>query len=392
MTKGIFASHLDLSSVRAWSGTPFHIRQELELRSQLRCIQAPLSAADLKPYVLKWHLTRLFSNKNYQWSYEPALIKKTGKRLSEQIKNTEAADFIFSIGNAGCPLAHIKTNLPKVFWTDACFAGLHEFYSDYSNLCQNNIRQAQQFEQDLLDCADAIVYSSEWAASTAILNYKVNAEKVAVIPFASNLDVSLAPEEVNGVISKRSRKVCKLLFIGVDWKRKGGPLVLEIASALGKMNVSTELHVIGRKDQNFNDSKTAIVYEGFLQKDNPEHKQRLIELLQSCHFLLLPARAEAFGCVLAEAASFALPSFATNVGGIPTAVKDQLSGILLPPEAGAEEFATQIKNIFLNEERYLELAKAAHNEYLENLNWSGNTARLLDFVTHRLSDNQQKLS
>ena len=39
--------------------------------------------------------------------------------------------------------------------------------------------------------------------------------------------------------------VCKLLFIGSDWYRKGGDIAVEIAGSLNAMGLKTELTMLG---------------------------------------------------------------------------------------------------------------------------------------------------
>jgi glycosyltransferase involved in cell wall biosynthesis len=48
--------------------------------------------------------------------------------------------------------------------------------------------------------------------------------------------------------------------------------------------------------------------------------------------------------VFAEASSFGVPSLATNVGGIPSAVKDGLNGKTFPPDADAEDYCDYVLN------------------------------------------------
>src|SRR5262249_42221246 len=46
---------------------------------------------------------------------------------------------------------------------------------------------------------------------------------------------------------------------------------------------------------------------------------------------VLPSRHEPFGLVFIEAAQYALPSIGTRVGGIPEAIADGETGLLVPP-------------------------------------------------------------
>jgi glycosyltransferase involved in cell wall biosynthesis len=98
----------------------------------------------------------------------------------------------------------------------------------------------------------------------------------------------------------------------------------------------------------------------------------------------MPSRAESFGHVFCEASSFGVPSLATNVGGIPTAVRNDANGRTFSKEAGFEEYCAYISDLFSNYSRYKNLALSSFKEYEARLNWSvaGQTVKelLMDLI------------
>ena len=62
-------------------------------------------------------------------------------------------------------------------------------------------------------------------------------------------------------------------------------------------------------------------------------------LLQAADFFCLATRSEGLGSSLLEAMAAGLPIVATRVGGVPEIVQESVTGILLPPEANAAEWA-----------------------------------------------------
>src|SRR6202000_943849 len=56
-------------------------------------------------------------------------------------------------------------------------------------------------------------------------------------------------------------------------------------------------------------------------------------LRDAVDFLVAPSRQEAFGRVIMEAAFAGRPAIGANVDGIPEAILDQATGILVPPES-----------------------------------------------------------
>ena len=112
-----------------------------------------------------------------------------------------------------------------------------------------------------------------------------------------------------------------------------------------------------------------VINHGFISKANQEGKEKLNNLMSKCHFLLLPTKAEAYGLVFCEANSFGLPSIATNVGGIPTIIKDNINGMTFNLTDTEESYANYIATVFCNYKEYEELAISSYNEYKTRLNW-----------------------
>lgn len=65
-----------------------------------------------------------------------------------------------------------------------------------------------------------------------------------------------------------------------------------------------------------------IKIHGYLSKKNPEDIKKLNRFYTNANFFILLSRAEAFGLVFLEAASYGLPIITNNVGGISSIVKN----------------------------------------------------------------------
>jgi hypothetical protein len=142
------------------------------------------------------------------------------KRFAAQVERAPASsevDIIFSIWTN--PIAYLRTEKPIVFWADATFAGLMTLYPWYSNLCKENIKNGNKVEQQALTKCRLAIYSSDWAANTAIQNYDVDPTKVKVVPFGANISVNRTAQDINSILQKKDFDICKLLFIGKEWER-----------------------------------------------------------------------------------------------------------------------------------------------------------------------------
>ncbi len=144
-------------------------------------------------------------------------------------------------------------------------------------------------------------------------------------------------------------------------------MALAVAALLNQRGFKTTLHIVGCKPPvrlpDF------VEYHGFISKKTKEGQKYLEQLLYKSHFLIVPSRAECFGVVFSEASSFGLPSLATKVGGIPTAVQDGKNGQTFRLDDTPEKYGDYIQHIMSSQQRYAELAVSSFREYTERLNW-----------------------
>src|SRR5690554_4529940 len=288
-------------------------------------------------------------------------------QCSQQVKSLlkSDTDVIFSPGSVATAL--LQTNKPKVIYSDATFASLLNFYVyDY---CSYTIKNGHYLEQKALESASLAIYSSDYAAQSAVDNYNVNPNKIKVVPFGANLQHNFCYADIKTMIQRRSKKVCNLLFMGVAWKRKGGDLAVKIARRLNESGIRTILHIVGSEDIPIHPLPDFVKNHGFISKSTKEGEQIILKLMAFSHFLLLPTRAEAYGLVFCEANSLALPSIATNVGGIPTIIKNDINGRMFGLSDTEQVYASYIASVFNNAEQYEQLALSSFNEYKSRLNW-----------------------
>jgi glycosyltransferase involved in cell wall biosynthesis len=235
------------------------------------------------------------------------------------------------------------------------------------------------YEKAALKKAALALYSSDWAARSAVDAYGIDPRKVAVVPFGPNLDTLPDAEQVTALVQGRDADVCRLLFIGVEWERKGGDIAIEAAQALNDAGVPTQLTVIGCRPP-MSRLPEFVSSRGFISKTTESGCAQLRRIMGSSHFLIHPARAEAFGVVFAEAAAFAVPAIASEVGGIPTAIRNGRNGYLLPSDSDGEAYATLIKEIFDDRERYRDLAMSSFGEYETRLSWRTGAETVIRYV------------
>ena len=360
-----YVTTYDASDVHNWSGLGYYIAKSLNTADiELEYI-GNLDNKYSLPCKVKKRIYRQLSTKRYLCNREPYLLKSYAKQVSNALRSSRA-DIVFSPGTI--PIAYLNTDKPIVYWTDATFAGMIGFYSEFSNLCKESIKNGNKMEQEALSRCSCAIYASEWAAKTAIQNYSVDARKIKVVPFGANISCSRTIIDIEEMVDNRDARTIKLLFCGVDWYRKGGDVVLKTAEMLSAEGVDVELNVVGCQPPG--SVPDFVKIHGFVSKKTVEGRQLLDSLFSRAHFLFLPSQAECYGLVFAEASSFGLPSIATDVGGIPTIVKNGINGQLFSLTDCADTYYSYIKDVTSSRARYRDLALSSFKEYENRLNWS----------------------
>jgi len=220
------------------------------------------------------------------------------------------------------------------------------------------------------NCA-RLIFASDWAARRAMELYGATKEQVKVVPYGANLTSGFSRADAEQLVAKKPFDgICRLLFTGVEWKRKGGDTAIKAVELLNSQGIQTEITFLGTDPA----KHMAHVPEfaksaGFLSLAKPDERAKMEQLYREAHFLIQPCRAECFGHIFPEANSFALPAIASNTGGIPTAVHEGINGYCFAPEAAAS-YAECIGKLFCNPDNYRALSLKAFDDYTARLSWT----------------------
>jgi glycosyltransferase involved in cell wall biosynthesis len=353
----------DALDVHNWSGSGYFIAKSLkEQDAEIRY----LGDLQVKPSFLLNAKSLLYklSRKSFLFERECSVARQYAQKISPLIRPD--TDIIFSPGTI--PIALLESSKPKVFYADATFAGMIGFYEDFSGLAKETIEHGNYLEQKALDTSRLAIYASDWAARTAIDYYKVDPDKVKVVPFGANIETNRDLAAIRKIVSNRSDKECHLLFMGVDWSRKRGDFAVGVARILNELGLKTTLHIVGIATLPI-DLPDFAINHGYISKSTQAGMEKINQIMSDCHFLLLPTKAECYGLVFCEAGSFGLPSIATNVGGIPSVIENGINGQTFSLSTPELDYANYILFVFTNKLKYVELAYSSFDRYEKKLNW-----------------------
>ena len=266
---------------------------------------------------------------------------------------------------SGSILAYMDTKgKPVIYLSDATFPAMIDYYPPFSHLFKKNIRSGIDIEKCSLDKASVIVLSSSWSAISAMNDLQQPKEKIHVIEFGANIgDKDILPHSFvyNGHLD--------ILFIGVEWGRKGGDIAVEATRWLNSNGIDATLHIVGIKKLDERIASLPYINNvGFLNKNNPKEYRKLADIITKSHLLLLPTIAECAGIVFCEASANGLPIFTHHTGGVPNYIENGRNGYMLPLGSTGVDFGKKIKESLLSDE--LEsMSKEAVLIYRKKLNW-----------------------
>jgi len=296
--------------------------------------------------------------------YNTLLIgKRYGHILTKRLVNNNF-DVIFA-SSGWTETAFVNTSTPIVLLEDASFASIHNYYPEYSNLFKRSYYEARVLSERAIAKARLILYPSQWAAQSAIVHYNLDAEKVRVIPWGANIDT---PPPLEAVFVKLLSDSCKLLFVGIDWNRKGGAIAFETLLELEKLGIQAELTICGCIPPN-NLSHERMRVIPYLNRKDPAQRKQLEDLYKTSDFFFMPTRNECYGSVFCEACSFGLPVIATDTGGVSGAITHGENGFLLSPNAQGAEYAELIARVYRDKQGYSDLVKSTRASFEHRLNW-----------------------
>jgi glycosyltransferase involved in cell wall biosynthesis len=358
-------SYLDPRSASSWSGLPHFIMRSLE-RAGIEVVTTVLPEPNPTASMLRFAYWRLLRGRRYIRSCDRRLLRHYASRFERHLSSIRA-DVVFC--PSSWPVAYLRTKVPVVFWTDACFAGMLNFYESFTNLAPCSITDGHAAELSALENCARAIYSSDWAAATARESYNADPAKMRVVPFGGNLAERPSIEEVDASISRRGDQRCDLLLIGVDWVRKGAQIAVDAVRSLNDRGFPARLTIVGCPPPNRSALPSYVEIIPFINKGTSDGARRFKEICLRSHFMIMPSRADCTPVAIAEANYFGLPCLTTDVGGIPSIVTDNVNGRMFDLRTGGAEYAEYILTVMRDRRRYLAFAAGAAAFADRNLSW-----------------------
>ena len=209
---------------------------------------------------------------------------------------------------------------------DASVAGTPHFvYTDHTHLAnlyypgkvQTPMAPAawRELEKSIYQNASMNFTMSSHISRSLIEQYGCARAKVECVFAGSNTPADYAENTSRERFAHK-----KILFVGIDWERKGGPVLLEAFRKVRRLHPTAELIIVGCSPE---------VSLAGCRVVGRVPLQEVANFYRSASIFCLPTTVEPFGFVFLEAFSHGLPVIATNIGAIPDFVENGRSGYLV---------------------------------------------------------------
>jgi glycosyltransferase involved in cell wall biosynthesis len=213
--------------------------------------------------------------------------------------------------------------------------------------------------------AAGFVAWSNWAKRSFVEDYGCRDQDVAVIPPGVDLKQFSSAD--------RDHELPRILFVGGDFVRKGGDLLLKIFRA--RLRGKAELILVTR-------AELAEEPGVRLFRNMQPNSEALHDLYRAADIFVLPSRADCYSLVCMEALAAGLPIVATPVGGIPDLVCEGRTGHLVEVD-DERALGDVIEALLQDSSRRRAMGIQCRLEAESSFDARANTRRLFEFVRAR---------
>ncbi|MDA7429632.1 glycosyltransferase family 4 protein [Primorskyibacter aestuariivivens] len=159
-----------------------------------------------------------------------------------------------------------------------------------------------------------------------------------------------------------------ILFVGMDWARKGGPDLVRAYRDVLKAHPDATLTIVGCTPDGLPDLPG-------LRVMGRQDKAQLIAHYNAASVFCMPTLREPFGIAFIEAMAFGLPVIGTNLGAIPDFIHPGETGCLVEPGC-SDQIADALLRLLGDPARAAAMGRRGQQLAQERYNWPAVVSRM----------------
>ncbi|OIM22331.1 hypothetical protein ATX60_10035 [Oenococcus oeni] len=357
----IYLAEWDEDKGTTWSGTTLSLMNSLQAQTKLKSLEIA------KPNFIKkmfFFISNLILRRNYlrNINFNFYFLKCREKNIIHNIKNED--DNILQIGDL---INYYNSSIYQdLSISSLLFIKEHDIkafnYSGFQKIPIENIEMRNSLQTTRYENAKFIFTMSKWLRDFLIVNEGYSKEKVIYVGAGINLSAK--------DIKPKAKNKKRILFVGKDFKRKGGDLVIKSFKHLRDNYLSdAELYIAGPLDIGELKNTPGVHFVGVLSSE------KLSEYFNLCDIFCMPSRFEAYGIVFAEALCYGLPCIARNKFEMKNFIQDGSTGLLIEDD-NIQDLSEKMFRL-LNDENIYKNVRNNKNIYLNEYSWDTVAKRIV---------------
>ena len=341
----------------AWSGTNYSLYKALNDYYEVKDINLSDIGVNRWVNAILRHLLRM-DGATLEYYRRHRLGKKLGSiqgnvfQFSEVLSENDTRRTFLYVDLTVSYVNYMRTHLPDTFAVSAFQNTNADIFS----------RRGKEQDEYIRSCSGLFTmghWLKEW-----LIHQGFPSEKIHAVGGGINVD--------KGLIRPQTKTHNKILFVGKDFKRKGGYITYEAFKLLREQGRNVELYVIGPSQDPILNPVDGYHYIGLIPY-NEEAKY-----YNMCDVFCMPSYFEAYGLVFVEALTFGLPCIGRDCYEMPYFINDGETGLLLKHD-DPNELASLIQQI-LDNDSFAQNVTSNHQNYVQKYSWSAVAERIFNII------------
>lgn len=277
----------------------------------------------------------------------------------------DSIDAILQVGATFAPRG--CSGIPYFLYCDANFRLAERSANSpwVAPLRASEVEAVVRRERSVYEGAEAIFTLSEMARGSFLTDFEIPPERVVTVHAGPNIDVTRIPALRR--LTPRTSSPPSILFVGREFERKGGDLLLQAFTRVRASVPDARLRIVGVRNRQFD--IPGVESLGLLRKDHPEELQQLVDAYLSADVFCHPAHFEAFGIVVLEAMFFGLPCVTTRAWALPEMVVDGETGYTVPMN-DVDALANRLQHLLAHPVLARRMGDAGYARAQRHFTWS----------------------
>lgn len=308
---------------RTWSHTAYSLYQALSNVNGVQCVDMDLSLSQVEVYAYALLNAKMVNGTlKSKFRYSLAYARRLEKNFERQLKRHAPLDAIIEIIDPA-----VTEEVPCYFYQDVSVDMLIDYLKQYGKprpqfemLSMDDLLRWQERQYRMYEHCAGVFCMTRTLAESLVSVTGLSASKVHVV----HAGVHVTPVQVPGPLLKKTGQPL-ILFVGRDFFRKGGDLVVEAFKVARKELLPEATLVVAgpKKWPLVGPIPDGVIFLGDARWETLQQYYSIADLF------CMPSRAEGFGIVYAEALCFGLPVIGRKTEVISETIQDGVNGYLL---------------------------------------------------------------